>query len=245
MIDTHTIILNSVDHEPEDSLFSAVITPEDIEATRKRVRERGICTAEELTFTFNIMQPEKLYWPYFIKNYLLGDEPDDDELMYWMNDQVNMPANLFTDFMDISQDDALVLGKLQIHDVHIDLGAIEIDTFMLGALKDHVVSWQSVYRTRGHLGGANTFVLSTGGHVTGMLTPADDPREACFTSSDDTADPEVWLAGATEIDKSWRYAWTDWLASRAVEKIDAPTQSGNANYPPLVPAPGTYVHKSS
>lgn len=242
-VDTHTIILNSIEHEAEDSLYSAMTTPEDVKATRERVTEQGVFTADELTFTFNYMQPDKLFWPYFVKNYLLGEEPEDVELMFWMNDQVNMPAKLFLDFLDISQDNALTNGDIKIHDVKIDLSTIKAETFILGALKDHVVSWQAVYRTRKHLGGPTTFVLSTGGHVTGMITAADDPREACYTSADNTANAEQWLTDATKNDFSWRRAWTDMLAGKSGEKIDAPNEPGNAKHSPLAPAPGTYVRE--
>jgi len=238
---THSIILNAVDTVPEESPFSAMSSDQELAASKQRVIERGICTADELTLSFNVLQPDKLYWPYFVQNYLLGEDPDDTAVMFWMNDQVNLPARMFCQFIDISRDRALVRGEITVGDIRVDLGAIDCETFMLGALKDHVVPWSAVYRTREHLHGPTRFVLTTGGHVTGMVTAADDPREACLTNDDTTNDPEAWLAGTTEQPHSWRYEWVAFLHTAAGDMVEAPVACGNIAYPALTAAPGLFV----
>ena len=241
LVNSHSFMLNVVQSEPDDSLFTAIATPESIETSKRKALDNGICSADELTMLFAIMQPDKLIWPAFVQNYLMGEEPEGSEVMYWMNDQVNLPAQLYCQFLEIGNDNTLSEGKVTVRDIPIDLIKVDTETFILGALRDHIMPWSAVYRTRALLGGESTFLLSNGGHVTPMVTAADNPRESYFASASDTVDSEEWLARATEHQESWRTAWVKWLAKRSGEKVAAPGRLGDSTYKPLGPAPGSYV----
>ena len=241
LVDTHTVLLNVVLGRPDDSIFSTLSTPESIRDAKQRARAQGVITADELTMGFNMVQPDKLIWPYHVQNYLMGEDPEDSEVMFWMNDQVNLPATLYGELLKLSHYNQLAEGEITFRDEPIDLAAIETETLILGALKDHVCPWDAVYRTRTLLGGRTTYLLSGAGHVTPMITPADDPREHYFTNPDTTPEAEEWITGATRHDGSWRDAWLEWLSARSGEVVSAPRKPGSRKYPPLDPAPGTYV----
>jgi poly(3-hydroxyalkanoate) synthetase len=53
--------------------------------------------------------------------------------------------------------------------------------------------------------------------------------------------PERWRATAEKRTGTWWEAWADWVLTRSGEDAPAPTAAGNAHYPTLGPAPGSYV----
>jgi hypothetical protein len=56
-------------------------------------------------------------------------------------------------------------------------------------------------------------------------------------------DPDQWLAGATEHHGSWWPQWIEWLIEHSGPEKKPGSALGNRKYPPLGPAPGTYVHQ--
>jgi polyhydroxyalkanoate synthase len=56
-----------------------------------------------------------------------------------------------------------------------------------------------------------------------------------------TDDPDAWLERARQVPGSWWTHWDPWLAAHGGARHKAPTSTGNARYPPLMPAPGSYV----
>jgi polyhydroxyalkanoate synthase len=42
---------------------------------------------------------------------------------------------------------------------------------------------------------------------------------------------------------SWWDHWTAWLKPHGGRKVNAPTELGNADHEPIMPAPGAYVLK--
>ena len=123
----------------------------------------------------------------------------------------------------------------------VDLGKIDVDSYVVAGIADHIVPWQSAYRSTQLLGGPVRFVLSTSGHIASMVNPPSNPKSTFRTAPENPADPGEWLAGAATQKGSW---WTDysaWLAERSGEEKKRPVRLGSKQFPPLGPAPGTYV----
>jgi poly(3-hydroxyalkanoate) synthetase len=57
----------------------------------------------------------------------------------------------------------------------------------------------------------------------------------------DQESPEERMAFAEEIKDSWWPDYVHWLRERSGPEIDAPKILGAEYYPPLGPAPGSYV----
>ena len=56
-------------------------------------------------------------------------------------------------------------------------------------------------------------------------------------------DPDRWLQKAPQHEGSWWPKWAEWLIPRSGAERQPPGALGNLDYPPLGPAPGTYVHE--
>jgi polyhydroxyalkanoate synthase subunit PhaC len=111
---------------------------------------------------------------------------------------------------------------------------------VVGAINDHIVPWHSSYTTGGLLGGAVRYVLSSGGHIAGIVNP---PGPKPWYEASDYAGPdaEAWRAANSKHRGSWWEDWTAWSDARAGDRIKPPGL-GSKRYPALRDAPGEYVH---
>jgi polyhydroxyalkanoate synthase len=113
--------------------------------------------------------------------------------------------------------------------------------YVLSARDDHIAPWTSAYATTQLLGGKVRFVLSSSGHVAGIVNPPTSRRKH-WTNEALPAEPEAWLAGATEQAGSWWQDWADWIAPLAGDRRPPPPM-GSERFPPVADAPGSYVHQ--
>lgn len=112
---------------------------------------------------------------------------------------------------------------------------------MVAGIADHLCPWQNCYASTQLLGGKSRFVLSTSGHIAAIVNPPGNPKASYQVGDDTPADPERWLEGAGKHSGSWWEDFTDWLGQHSGPDRDAPATAGGPGFPPLGPAPGTYV----
>lgn len=112
----------------------------------------------------------------------------------------------------------------------------------MAAINDHITPWPAVYRSMQLLGGQAQFVLSNSGHIQSILNPPGNPKATYFEGSTQSAEPQDWQAQANRHAGSWWPQWLAWIQQRSGEARPTNTQLGNALYPPMEEAPGTYVH---
>ena len=63
----------------------------------------------------------------------------------------------------------------------MDLGRIDMPTYVLATQEDHIVPWRSAYRTTGLVGGKTQFVLGASGHIAGVINPASKNKRSYWT----------------------------------------------------------------
>jgi polyhydroxyalkanoate synthase len=108
---------------------------------------------------------------------------------------------------------------------------------------DHITRWRACYSTTQLVGGEKELTLVKSGHIQSFVYPADETRYDCWYGPPATADPDEWLETAAVLHGSWWRRWAEWLVSRSGGERQARATLGNRGYPPLGPAPGTYVHE--
>jgi polyhydroxyalkanoate synthase len=62
-------------------------------------------------------------------------------------------------------------GKIELKGEPIDLGRIALDTYAVGAEKDHIVPWDAAWRITQLFGGKVRYVLASSGHIAGIINP--------------------------------------------------------------------------
>jgi polyhydroxyalkanoate synthase subunit PhaC len=241
-VDSVTFLVTVLDTEAP-SVLTLLGSDRAVARAIRRSRRRGLLEGQELARTFAWLRPNDLVWSYWVNNYLLGNDPPAFDVLAWNADSTNLPAGLHVDFMRIFSANALAHpGVIEIGGIPIDLQKVTLDSYVVGALTDHITPWKACYRTPMLLGGESQFVLSSSGHIQALVNPPGNPKARFLTNSRLPEDPEEWLAGAAEQQGTWWDHWLDWLAVRSGDQRRAPRRLGSASYPPLDPAPGLYVH---
>ncbi|MGF6168310.1 polyhydroxyalkanoate synthase [Pseudomonas moraviensis] len=214
-----------------------------LEAAKRRSYQRGVLDGRDMARVFAWMRPNDLIWSYFVNNYLLGKEPPAFDILYWNNDNTRLPAALHGDLLDFFKHNPLShAGGLEVCGTPIDLQKVNVDSFSVAGMNDHITPWDAVYRSTLLLGGERRFVLSNSGHVQSILNPPSNPKAAYVENARLSSDPRAWYYDARHVEGSWWPQWLEWVAQRSGALHETRTTLGSSNYPPMEAAPGTYVH---
>ena len=188
------------------------------------------------------LRPNDLVWNYVVNNYLHGETPPAFDVLFWNADSTNLTAALHSDYLDLYLKRPFANpGEVDLLGRPIDLGRVDVDSYILGGTTDHITPWKACYRTTGMLGGRKEFVLSNSGHVQAIVNPPGNPKARYFTSSALPPTADEWLAGAKENEGSWWEHWSVWLRARSGPEVAAPRRLGSRAHRVLAPAPGEYV----
>ena len=100
--------------------------------------------------------------------------------------------------------------------------------FAVGTEKDHVAPWRSVYKIQLFADADVTFVLASGGHNVGIVSPVNGFADAAYQLAtcrheQPYADPDNWAAGTSSRQGSWWPAWQAWLAERSGPRVAPPS----------------------
>ncbi|GFM86578.1 class II poly(R)-hydroxyalkanoic acid synthase [Pseudomonas cichorii] len=237
---TYMVSLLDSQIESPATLF---IDEESLEAAKRRSYQRGVLEGSDMSRIFAWMRPNDLIWSYWINNYLLGKAPPPFDILYWNNDTTRLTAALHGDLLDFFKHNPLSHpGGLEVCGTPIDLQKVTVDSFSIAGINDHITPWDSVYRSTLLLGGERRFLLSNSGHVQSILNPPGNPK-ANFVENDKlSSDPRAWYYDAKHNDGSWWPTWLKWIHERSGTQHETRIELGNANYPSMEAAPGTYVH---
>jgi polyhydroxyalkanoate synthase len=136
-------------------------------------------------------------------------------------------------------ENALAEDRMELCGERLNVSGIDVDSYIVAAVEDHIVPWRSSYRTTQLIKGPCRFVLSSSGHIAGIVNPPN-PKSRLWTNDQLPADPDVWQAGATQHGETWWNDWIEWITPRS-GGLRKPPAMGSAAHPVLGPAPGTYV----
>jgi polyhydroxyalkanoate synthase subunit PhaC len=177
-----------------------------------------------------------------VNNYLLGNAPPAFDVLYWNNDTTRLPARLHADFLDLIDANPYVnAGRLKVRGTPLDMRRLNLDSYVVGGLTDHITPWQGCYGTAKLYGERSTFVLANSGHIQSLLNPPGNPKACFWTSAGSAEGAEAWLQAAARHSGSWWPHWLDWIRARSGEMTSAPAVLGSEQNPPLGAAPGRYV----
>lgn len=200
---------------------------------------------QELATTFSFLRPNDLVWNYVVGNYLKGEAPPAFDLLYWNGDSTNLPGPMYCWYLRHTylQNELKLPGRLTVCGEKLDLSSIACPVYVYGSREDHIVPWQAAYRNTQIFKGPRRFVMGASGHIAGVINPPAKGKRSHWIAKSTAlpADPEAWLASATEHPGSWWTDWSAWLAAHAGAKKPAPKAPGSRKYKAIEPAPGRYV----
>jgi polyhydroxyalkanoate synthase len=240
-----TLFVCALDNERAGTV-GALTSREAAAAAVAESARRGYLDGQALAGVFAWLRPNDLVWNYVVNNYLLGKRPPAFDVLYWNQDAVRLAAGLHRDFVHLALDNSLTrAGGLEVLGSPVDLRQVDLDSYIVAGLKDHIVPWPNAYRSTQLLGGDKRFVLSTSGHIQALVNPpAPDSRSSYRVSDQHPAEPEAFLDQAAKLPGSWWPDYVEWLQQRSGDLRPAPKKLGGSGHRALGKAPGTYVFAS-
>ncbi len=240
-IKTATFFVTLMDFR-ESGELNVFIDEEQIKMLEDKMNKRGYLEGSEMSTTFNMLRANDLIWSFVVNNYLLGNDPFPFDLLYWNSDSTRMPARMHSFYLrNMYQDNKLAEpGGITLAGTPIDLSRVKVPAYFLSTREDHIAPWRATYRGTQLLGGKNRFILAASGHIAGVVNPPDGGKYSHWINPELPAEPEEWLAGATEIAGSWWPDWQRWITSHDKRQAKARVP-GDGKLPALEDAPGSYV----
>jgi polyhydroxyalkanoate synthase len=182
-----------------------------IERLLRRVQRRGFLESHEMARTFNLLRPNDLYFNYFGSAWMMGEEPPGFDLLAWNDDGTRIPARLLSEYLrGCYLDNALARDEMVVRGKRLRLSSITQDTFIVAAVEDHITPWRAAFRSTSLLGGKVQFVLSSSGHIAGVVNPPS--KSAAYWLHEHLHEtPEAWHIASTRHTDTWWHAWSRWI----------------------------------
>ncbi len=210
---------------------------------REITQSQGYLTGEQMAGSFQFLHSRELVWTRRMREYLMGEREQPNDLMAWNADHTRMPARMHHEYLTaLYLRNTLAMGTYRVEGSAVSLRAIRQPMFVVGTERDHVSPWRSVYQLHHLCDAEMTFVLTSGGHNAGIVSePGHANRHfhvATRRAHGHWIEPDAWQARARRHDGSWWPAWHEWLARRSSPPRRARPIPAEAA---LGDAPGTYV----
>ncbi|MFI5032343.1 MAG: PHA/PHB synthase family protein [Reyranellales bacterium] len=211
-------------------------------AREATIGQSGLLKGSELAQVFAALRANDLIWPYVVSGYLKGKAPRAFDLLFWNGDDTNLPGPMFCWYLRNTylENKLREPGATVQCGVPVDLGAVEVPAFLYASREDHIVPWQTAYKSTELLGGDLTFVLGASGHIAGVINPPAKKKRNYWVGKIEP-DAGLWLEHARSEPGSWWPVWAGWLEQHAGALVPAPKSAGNRKFPVIEPAPGRYV----
>jgi polyhydroxyalkanoate synthase len=233
--------LNTHSDFTEPGVLGTFTDEATVAGLEKEMRKKGFLESTTMARTFSAARPRDLIFQYVVNNWLLGNKPPSFDLLAWNADSTRMPARMHSEYLrSCYLRNEFARGDYEIDGVRLNPGRVDIDTYVLAAIDDHLVPWTSAYKTTQLLGGKSRFVLSSSGHIAGIVNPPN-PKAKHWVNEILPADPIEWKANAHQVDTTWWEDWAAWIGERGADMIPAPERAGSEEFPPIEKAPGSYV----
>jgi polyhydroxyalkanoate synthase subunit PhaC len=242
---TSATFLNTHTDFTQPGLLGVFTDEATVAQLEKQMQQQGFLDSSTMARTFSALRPNDLIFQYIGNNWLCGNKPPSFDLLAWNEDSTRMPAKMHSEYLrSCYLRNEFARGEFEIDGERLDPGLVDVDTYVLAAVDDHIVPWTSGYKTTQLLGGKSRFVLSSSGHIAGIVNPPN-PKAKHWVNDSLPADPHEWKANAQLVNATWWQDWTAWIAERGGPMVAASDHPGNENYPPIEKAPGSYVRASA
>ncbi|MEY8264273.1 MAG: class I poly(R)-hydroxyalkanoic acid synthase, partial [Bermanella sp.] len=175
-----------------------------ITALEKQMDTLGYYDGRMMSFSFNLLRENDLFWSFFVNNYLKGERPAAFDLLYWNTDGTNLPAKMHSFYLRNMYLNNRLIEKdgIELDGVKLDLRQVDTPTYFLSAAQDHIAKWSSTYSGAQLFKGDVKFVLAGSGHIAGVVNPPKANKYGYWLNDDMPTDSDVWFKGAKKQEGS-------------------------------------------
>lgn len=238
-INTITMLNTLLDFENVGEI-GVLINENSIKAIEYEMQSKGFLDGRYLSNSFSLLRSNDLIWPVFVNNYLLGKPLPALDLLYWNSDYTNLPAKMHSYYLRNMYLHNLLKEKnaLSMLKVPIDLGLIDVESFFVASMQDHIAPWKSVYQGAQLMKGKKSFCLSSSGHIAGIVHSQSNPKNSYRISDQIFETADGWYNKTFATNGSWWGSFIDWLKGRS-GSLTKPIKYNKM--PCIEEAPGAYV----
>jgi polyhydroxyalkanoate synthase len=240
-IKTATLFTTQVDFTHAGDL-KVFVDEEQLTRLEAQMEEVGYLDGSKMAIAFNMLRASELIWPYFINNYLKGQEPMPFDLLFWNADSTRMAAANHAFYLrNCYLKNALTKGEMVLDGHTVSLKDVKIPIYNLATREDHIAPAKSVFLGSHFFGGKVDFVLAGSGHIAGVVNPPDKMKYQYWSGGPAKGgDYETWLGNAEETAGSWWPHWQTWIEAKDAKRVPA-RKPGGAALNAIEEAPGSYV----
>ncbi|MFN3847024.1 MAG: PHA/PHB synthase family protein [Paracoccaceae bacterium] len=212
--------------------------------------DQGYLDRPQMARTFSTIRSEDLIWSRSVRRYFLGQDDLPTDMGVWAADTTRMPAKMHSQYLrGLFLENRLTAGRFAVKGRVIALKDISVPMFVVATEADHIAPWKSVYKTQLFTDCDLSFVLTSGGHNSGIVNEPGNPRSSYHTANRPKGafyvGPDDWVANATRSEGSWWPEWKDWLAGKSTALVPpSATGAPGRGYPSIGAAPGSYVFQT-
>ncbi|MGE5466348.1 MAG: PHA/PHB synthase family protein [Ignavibacteria bacterium] len=232
-------------HKPGD--IEVFLDEASFKYLTRMMQEKGYLDGKEMAAAFRLLRSNSLIWHYVVHGYLYGETPPPFDVLYWNMDTTRMPAAMHAWYLRefYLNNNLIKKDALEVAGERIDLERLVQPVYAVSAADDHIAPWKQAFRINAFVGGPKRFVLSSSGHILGIVNPVVTPpkREYWVGSAERHDTAEGWRERAEHRAGSWWTDWTAWLAPMSGKRREAPPIE-TGKYKGLDDAPGRYVLES-
>ena len=250
VLKTVTLLAAQVDFE-EPGELGLFIDESQIAFLEDLMEERGYLDGREMAGAFQLINSKDLVWSKLVHEYLMGAQTPMTAIRAWNADATRLPQRMHSEYLRrLYLENELAEGSFSVGGETVNLRDLRVPLYVVATERDHVSPWRSVYKLLRLAGAPAEFVLVSGGHNVGIVSPPSGPAasaEASYRHARNAAgaapsDPEDWLqrAGAATPGSWWTH-WAGWLAAHADGTAAARPVPAVQFDGKVVAAPGDYV----
>ena len=233
--------LNTATDFSEPGVLGLFTDEATIAGLEHQMAKDGFLGADEMSHVFDALRANDLIFQYVGNNWLQGKQPPAFDLLAWNADGTRMPAKMHSEYLrSCYLENRFAKGEFEVDGHRLYPKDVKVDTYVVSAINDHIVPWRMGYKTATIFSGPNRFVLSSAGHIAGVVNPPG-PKPRYWTNDEHPEDPELWKSDAKLVNDTWWNDWAEWIDERGGDQVPAPDHLGSEAYPVLDAAPGTYV----
>ena len=127
-----------------------------------------------------------------VGNYLEGRQPDAFDILYWNADSTNLPGPMYCWYVRNTylENNLHIPIKTTQCGTAVDLMHIDAPMYVLACREDHIVPWQTAYRTAQLVSSEVRFTLAASGHIAGVINPASRNKRSFWIDGKLGIEPE-------------------------------------------------------
>jgi polyhydroxyalkanoate synthase len=239
----HWTLLSSLADFSKPGEIEAFINENSLATIDKLMEKQGYLDKQQLSSAFRMLRPNSLIWHYVVHKYLYGETPPSMDVLFWNADSTRLPRAMHTFCLRKYYVENVLTqkGAVTLAGQPIDLSSIKQPLYSVGTTEDHITPWKGTFKTVSLINAPVRYVLSTSGHILGIINPPSPTSKRDYWAGDATGQTNSgeWLSKQTEEHGSWWGDWCAWLHERTGEMKAVPAE--NPKYPAICDAPGTYV----